>query len=153
MSLPHTPSGKRVPLYYLDADKSIGCNNVQCTGRVNYNSAWQKGVSKTASATLALEESGGVAVTSAASAVVLTLPATVVGISYYIYATADLANSLSISPNASDRIEGMNLNSAHTDNKDYVLAAPKKGDYIKIVADGANGWFVIEGSGTWTREA
>jgi hypothetical protein len=47
----------------------------------------------------------------------------------------------------------MNLNSAHSDDKDFVLAAPKKGDYIQIIGDGVNGWFVLEGSGVWTRQA
>jgi hypothetical protein len=153
MSLDHTPTGKKVPVFFLNSDKDIGVHNIKNTGRPQFNTTWLKGVSKTASATLALEESGPVSVTSAAGAVVLTLPATVVGLSYTVYVIADSANAVSLSPNASDRIEGMNLNSAHSDDKDFVLAAPKKGDYIQIIGDGVNGWFVLEGSGVWTRQA
>jgi hypothetical protein len=87
-------------------------------------------------------------------AVVITLPATTVGMVFEICnSAADAASGVAISPAAADKIMGAGLTSQ--DNKDLIntKATSKKGDRVKLVADGVNGWFVVEMTGTWAREA
>lgn len=89
-------------------------------------------------------------------AVVITLPATVVGYTYtFVNAGGDGAVGFSISPNASDQIAGCGITAA--DNKDLVntKATARKGDYVRLIADGttAVGWIIQEMRGTWAREA
>ena len=83
----------------------------------------------------------------------ITLPATVVGYVYTIVnAGEDGTVGVTVSPNANDKIMGVGLTAA--DDKDLVntKATAKKGDYIKLLGDGALGWYVIEIEGTWARE-
>jgi hypothetical protein len=58
-----------------------------------------------------------------------------------------------IAPNASDKIIG--LGAAGTDDKSLLMvkSSMQVGDYVKLVSDGLNGWFVQEAVGSWTREA
>lgn len=87
-------------------------------------------------------------------AVVITLPSTAVGIVYHIRnVAADAAAKVSVSPAALDKIMGPDI--AGVDNKDLIntKATAKKGDYVKLIGDGASGWFVAEISGTWAAEA
>ena len=90
----------------------------------------------------------------AADALVMTLPATVVGLCYtFINAGEDGANIITIAPNASDQIIGIDLTAA--DDKDVIniKATAKKGDYIKLMGNGTTGWLVLEAGGSWAREA
>ena len=84
----------------------------------------------------------------------ITLPATVVGMTFTLTnGGADGAVLLKIAPNASDKIMGNGYTSA--DNK-YVAntkATAKKGDFIVLVGDGVNGWFIQEVRGIWAKEA
>lgn len=59
----------------------------------------------------------------------------------------------SISPHSSDAIDG--LGAAGVDNKDLVMvkASMIVGDYVKLVCNGVDTWYVVEASGAWTREA
>jgi hypothetical protein len=85
---------------------------------------------------------------------VLTLPATVVGMRYRIRnAGADGGVLVTVSPNASDKIMGCGITSA--DDKDLLntKATAKKGDYIDLLGDGVNGWYIQELRGTWARQA
>ena len=80
----------------------------------------------------------------------VTLPATAIGLRYAIRCgTAGIA--LAVSPNASDKIMGPDL--AGDNNKDRLLATGALGDYIVLVADGVDGWYVHHERGTWTAEA
>jgi hypothetical protein len=85
---------------------------------------------------------------------VLTLPATAAGMTFWIVnrGSADGAVEIKISPGADDKIMGCGLTSA--DNKDLIntKATAKVGDYVKLVGDGASGWYVTEMKGTWARE-
>lgn len=84
----------------------------------------------------------------------ITLPSTAVGLTYkFVNGGADGAVAVTISPAALDKIQGVGLTSA--DNKDLIntKATAKKGDYVVLVADGADGWFIQEMVGTWAREA
>lgn len=121
------------------------------------SAAAQTGVmslNKTANYTLALGDNG-LLVTCATDAVIFTLPATVVGYTFTIMNTAAAgAAAIQLSPNASDRIVGLGLNTV-TDDKDFIntKATATPGDYITVVGDGTNGWFVVASKGTWAREA
>ena len=66
-----------------------------------------------------------------------------------------VGNALNVSPHASDSIQGLGLNAAATVDKDYILATPAVGDFIKIQSDvtAVSSWLVTEAGGTWTREA
>lgn len=111
-------------------------------------------LNKTANYTLALGDNGLV-VTCSTDGVVFTLPATVVGYTFTIMNLAAAgAAGISLSPDADDRIVGLGLNTV-TDDKDFIntKATAKPGDYITVVADGVNGWFVVSSKGTWAREA
>lgn len=83
----------------------------------------------------------------------ITLPATVAGLTYtFVNAGADGAVAITLSPNASDKIQGVGLSAA--DDKDVVntKATARKGDMIRIVGDGTDGWLIQEMRGTWARE-
>lgn len=84
---------------------------------------------------------------------IVTLPATAAGLSYTIVnGGADGAVLVSISPNAVDKITGAGLTPA--DDKDLLntKATAKKGDYVTLIADGADGWVISRMAGTWARE-
>lgn len=85
---------------------------------------------------------------------VITLPATAIGINYrFINAGADGAVLVALSPNAADKISGAGLTPA--DNKDLLntKATAKFGDSVRLMADGVDGWVVMEMTGIWAREA
>lgn len=103
--------------------------------------------------TLTIADAGIVQVVTADGKVV-TLPATHVGDVYLVEnGGADGTVGLSISPQAADKISGAGLTAA--DNKDLIntKATAKKGDYVKLIADGVDGFVVAEMVGTWAREA
>lgn len=123
-------------------------------------------VDVSADKTLAISD-GGIVQNAVADGKVFTLPAVGsgnVGLTFVVRnggvpatggAAGAIADALAvtISPNASDKIMGLGV--AGTDNKDIVntKATSRVGDYIVLVSDGVNGWFVKEVSGTWAFEA
>ena len=83
-----------------------------------------------------------------------TLPATVVGYDVVFRNIGAFGTvALNISPNANDKIMGPDT--AGTDNKDQIntKATAQRGDYIHLLGDGANGWFIKRKKGTWAEEA
>ena len=97
-----------------------------------------------------------------ADAKTITLPATAEGLKYIIAnGGANGTVGITISPNANDKIMGAIQNGetiirlSGTDNKDIVntTATAKKGDYIILVADGVDGWYIEGGVGVWTEES
>lgn len=87
-------------------------------------------------------------------AVVITLPATVVGLNFTVMNIAEDGQALvSLSPAAADLIVGND--DTGTDDKDLqnTKATAKKGDYVKVIGNGTTGWVVMEEVGTWAREA
>lgn len=87
-------------------------------------------------------------------AVVITLPATAAGLVFRIRNVgADGAVGINVSPQALDKIMGPDI--AGVDNKDLIntKATAKKGDYVILIADGVNGYFVLDINGTWAAEA
>ena len=89
-----------------------------------------------------------------ADAKTITLPATVVGYNYTIVNDMEDGECLvTISPNANDYICGAEL--TQVDNKDLLntKATAKKGDFVQLLGDGANGWMIVAIGGTWAKEA
>jgi len=104
-------------------------------------------------ATLAIADCGTIQ-DVATDSQVLTLPATAAGLHFTIRnAGEDGAVLVTISPNSADKISGAGL--TPQDNKDLLntKATAKKGDYVKLLGDGVDGWVVTEMVGTWAREA
>ena len=83
---------------------------------------------------------------------VVTLPATAAGLQYVIRCGAS-GQRVAVSPAAADKIMGADL--AGVDDKDRILAAADSvaGDYLHLVADAVNGWFVVAERGKWTAES
>lgn len=111
----------------------------------------------TADYTADVAKSGTTAlIDSSGGSVTVSLPSlgtSNVGTTLSFKASVDSANAIEISPNASNSISGLNLNAANTVNKDYILAAPRAGDTITLIAGTATNWQVLSAAGTWTREA
>jgi len=85
---------------------------------------------------------------------VITLPATDAGITVtFVNAGSFGTVLLTIDPNANDKIQGNDISSA--DNKDLLntKATAQRGDFVTLVADGTDGWFITAQRGTWAREA
>jgi hypothetical protein len=95
---------------------------------------------------------GGIYLSGAADLVV-TLPATQRGLTYtLITSTLSTTTGFSLSPNASDRIQGKGITAA--DNKDIIntQATEAVGDLLTVVGDGSAGWWITNMLGTWARE-
>lgn len=80
----------------------------------------------------------------------ITLPATVVGYSFLIRVGKE-GITLTVAPNASDKIMGNGFTSA--DNKALIFTNRPAGDLVALVGDGVNGWMVQRILGTATRAA
>lgn len=89
------------------------------------------------------------------ASITVTLPATALGINVkFLNAGAkDGDVSITLAPNANDKFVGADLTAA--DDKDLVntAATSKVGDYVEVLGDGADGWFIQSIAGTWDREA
>jgi hypothetical protein len=118
----------------------------------------------TTSGTLALTDCGTVQ-NIQADGLTTTLPATTAGACFTIRnggvpktsgptGTGDNASlAVTISPNASDKIQGAGLSAS--DNKDLIntKATAKAGDEVTLVGDGTDGWIVLNMVGIWARES
>lgn len=101
----------------------------------------------------------------ATDAKTITLPATAtVGPGFVVTIInmgADGNNIVTLSPNASDGIEGEIANAAAdshpggVDGKDIVntKSTAIKGDRVTVMSDGGGDWWVLEGVGIWAAEA
>lgn len=121
-------------------------------------------VDVTEAKTLAITDQGVVQVVKT-DAILVTLPATVVGYSYTVmnggvkktssaFGTGDDGSVLvAVSPNSSDLIAGMQVTAA--DDKDFLntKATAKVGDELRIVGNGTTGWNVTGVKGIWAKEA
>jgi hypothetical protein len=113
--------------------------------------------------TLALADNG-VVQNVIADGITITLPATTAGAVFTIRnggvpktgapaGTGDDASVLvSVSPNASDKIQGLAFTAADDKDARNTKATARVGDYIKLVGDGTDGWNVSEARGIWVRE-
>jgi len=115
----------------------------------------------TANKTLTIEDSGKTFLIGT-DALVITLPATVMGVGYnFINSGADGNNLITLASAAADAFMGTVANAAADSvasgvaDKDFVntKATANNGDRISIVGDGVDGWYVKDGVGIWASEA
>lgn len=109
---------------------------------------YNQSVDVTTTKTLAEGDAGIVQNVTATTTV--TLPATVVGTVYLLRVGAN-GVTVTVAPNASDKIMGNGFTSA--DNKALIFTSQPIGSQVMLVADGANGWFVARIHGVATRAA
>ena len=107
----------------------------------------------TATKTLNYGDSGKVFLVGT-DALVITLPATKAGVRYtFVNSGDDDAVLITVSPNASDKIMGTIAAVSMTASDDGDLTNTKtganKGDWVTIVGDGSDGWYIIGGDGVW----
>lgn len=103
--------------------------------------------------TLDIEDNGKLFVVTA-DAAIITLPAVAVGVNCTIMnGGAFGTQSVNISPNASDKVQGPDL--PGTDNKDLIntKATARRGDFATLETGDANGPYVSRLKGTWATEA
>lgn len=115
-----------------------------------------------ATGALTADQSGST-VAVATDALVATLPTAVPAGTNFTFRNdgADGAVALTISPNALDKIVGTVANAAADSvsggalDKDIVntKATANKGDYIKLIYDGTDTWYIVGGVGIWASEA
>lgn len=80
----------------------------------------------------------------------LTLPATAVGLTYTIVnAGLDGAVLITIAMASGDKTVGGGLTGNDNGSMTNTKATAMGGDYVKLIADGADGWFVQELRGIW----
>ena len=115
------------------------------------------------------EEESGTIFLIGTDAKTITLPATKKGLKYTVINIGAAGNNIvTISPNASDKIQG-SISSSEGDNADATTAnglanvcagnddgdlvntkaTANPGDRVTLVGDGDAGWWVIEGEGEW----
>jgi hypothetical protein len=108
----------------------------------------------TASYTALMASSGTTYVANSTTSIVVTLPATQVGLKYTLV-LGDVTSSggHAFSPNANDKIIGNGFTTA--DDKDVVCSAATDvvGDFITLIGDGNLGWYIVGIKGTWARES
>lgn len=114
------------------------------------------------SKTLAAIDSGTVQNVIADSQVI-TLPATVVGLTFTIRnGGAPTANApigtgadgtvlVSIAPNAADNIAGGSFTAVDNKALNNTKVTANVGDEVTLVGDGVNGWFIKNIIGTWAK--
>lgn len=104
---------------------------------------------KTADATISVDDNGQIFSTKgAAGAVVLTLPAAVVGLRYFFYVGA--AQELRIDPNGTETISLPSTGVAGAAGK--YLTANAVGETVYLMCCEAGTWAVMGYTGTWTAE-
>tara|TARA_R110000765_G_scaffold64178_1_gene124745 strand:+ start:70 stop:456 length:387 start_codon:yes stop_codon:yes gene_type:complete len=107
----------------------------------------------TASQTLSYNDSGKVFLVGT-DALTITLPSTKAGIRYtFVNSGADDAVLVTVDPNASDKIMGTIAAVSTSAGDGGALTNTKsganKGDWVTIVGDGSDGWYIIGGDGVW----
>lgn len=117
--------------------------------------AWgyNESVDKSSNYTVTADDSG--LVLNATASLTFTLPSTVVGYTPIIRVGAD-GITVAVSPAAADYIGGAGL--TKVDNKDLIFTNAPTGSYVRLVGDGANGWYILHldaggQSSTVTKEA
>jgi hypothetical protein len=124
----------------------------------------RRAVDVTEAKTLAITDQGIVQVVKT-DAILVTLPATVVGYSFTVMnggvkstggaegTVSDGTVLVALSPNAVDLIAGGQITAA--DDKDYLntKATSHVGDEVTVIGNGTTGWNITRQKGTWAREA
>jgi len=117
-----------------------------------------------ADTTLAANQSGE-EFNVATDALTITLPqitSETIGMEFLVRNTgADANNIITLSPNATDGINGTIANAAADSvasgvvDKDWIntKATANKGDFVKLRAVSTTAWYIVDGVGVWTSEA
>jgi hypothetical protein len=106
-------------------------------------------VNLTANVTLTAADSGNIYRVNAVD-LVATLPATAEGLEYtFVVDTVSATTGFSVSPAAADNVNG------GADDKDLIntAATDVKGDSVRVVGDGGEGWLTVGMHGIWAAEA
>lgn len=113
----------------------------------------RESVDVSSNTTLALTTHSG-KVTNVTATATLTLPA-VATTHHYIVRVGKPGITVTISPNASDLIAGAGAanSGAGADNKDVIFTNQPAGSFIELAYADANGWKIVEASGTFTFES
>lgn len=111
---------------------------------------WGYNQSEDVTTTKTFDEGDGGVVQNVTATTTVTLPATVAGTTYAVRVGA-AGITVTVSPNASDKIMGNGFTSA--DDKDAIATSQPVGSVLILVGDGTNGWQVSRVHGTWTRQA
>jgi hypothetical protein len=114
-------------------------------------------INLTASATLTAADHGALIIADSTTSVVAQLPATQKGLRYTLLVKQLTgAGGHAFSPNASDKIMGVTTQAgsatfAKADDADLVCSAATDvvGNFVTLVGDGVDGWWVTGISGTW----
>ncbi|MAH47174.1 hypothetical protein CMI37_15205 [Candidatus Pacearchaeota archaeon] len=89
-----------------------------------------------------------------ADAVVVTLPAVATGHVYRVINGGNDGDQLiSVSPNASDSIDGPDVTGSDDKDWENTKATARAGDMIQLEYFSADGWIVTKQVGTWAQEA
>lgn len=117
------------------------------------------------SKTLALADNG-IVQNVIADSLTITLPATTAGACFTIRnggapassgltagSGSDASALITVAPNASDQIAGLNFTAADNKAALNTKATARVGDFITLVGDGTNGWNVLNARGVWARAA
>ena len=92
---------------------------------------------------------------SGGSGCVITLPATQAGLEYEFFILTLPTDSVphALSPVAADKFIGLGLSGV--DNKDlqHPVASDAIGDWVRITADGNDGWLIVGARGTFAIES
>lgn len=83
----------------------------------------------------------------------ITLPSTALGIKVRILNGNADGVAVTVSPAAADKIVGNGFTAA--DDKDAIntAATARYGDFIDLLGDGADGWYIQAVKGIWARQA
>ncbi len=86
--------------------------------------------------------------------VVITLPASAVGLTYTIVNTGDDGEvEVKIDLDSADQFSGAGVTPLDGKQMINTKATAKKGDSITVSGDGSTGWVIQRQVGTWNREA
>lgn len=156
VTLPAAGQCLAVVEYIVKAIATTGTAYCAIVARPNiYTSTSVRSLAKVDTDTLAMADSGlALLLDSSAATVTVNIPAVAtakVGSSFFFVVTASSSNAINIALNGSDKFQGLGFTAA--DGKSITLAAPKVGDYIKVVGDGVDGFIIVEASGAWARQA
>ncbi|NIP26668.1 MAG: DUF2190 family protein [Phycisphaerae bacterium] len=138
---------------------ALGATDGECKVRLNEypadRPAWPNRVHETKSANYTVDtEDTGKVIHVDTDAKVITLPAIAAGLIDIVIVNdgADGTVAVNISPNSVDKIMGPDI--AGTDNKDLIntKATAKRGDFVHLSGNHADGWFVTAMRGIWATE-
>lgn len=100
--------------------------------------------------TLTKADSGAYLIANTSASVTFTLPATAAGLEYTV-AVGVLTSSggHAVAPQAADKIVGYGLNPGDGTSITCSAATDAIGDFVHLIGDGVDGWFILGARGTW----